>query len=85
VVHAPRGAHSVKPAIFYEIIERLYPEYEKRELFLRGQPRPGWLGWGNQAEAPAVRAEPTSEPPADGFELGELLDRAGDAADGTRS
>jgi N6-adenosine-specific RNA methylase IME4 len=75
VVHAPRGAHSVKPAIFYEIIERLYPEYPKRELFLRGQPRPGWLGWGNQAELPSVRPydEPTSEPPADGFELGELL------------
>lgn len=49
VVTADRGEHSAKPPIFYELIERMYPEFPKRELFLRGEPRPGWSGWGNQA------------------------------------
>jgi N6-adenosine-specific RNA methylase IME4 len=50
VVHAERGEHSKKPEIFYDLIERMYPEFEKNELFLRGPARKGWRGWGNQAE-----------------------------------
>lgn len=40
--------HSVKPVEFYEVIERMYPEYGKVELFARNR-RDGWDAWGNQA------------------------------------
>lgn len=40
--------HSVKPQEFYQIIEQMYPEYERVELFARNQ-REGWAAWGNQA------------------------------------
>jgi N6-adenosine-specific RNA methylase IME4/ParB-like chromosome segregation protein Spo0J len=49
VVTAPRGEHSAKPDVFYAMIERMYPEFAKRELFLRGPARKGWTGWGNQS------------------------------------
>jgi N6-adenosine-specific RNA methylase IME4 len=47
VFMAPRGAHSVKPAVAQELIERMYPEYARVELFARNT-RPGWQAWGNQ-------------------------------------
>lgn len=50
VIRVERGEHSVKPAEFYEIIERNYPGIGKIELFCRS-PREGWDAWGNQAEA----------------------------------
>jgi N6-adenosine-specific RNA methylase IME4 len=50
VIESPRGRHSEKPEVFYELIERMYPELPKVELFAR-QPREGWGRWGNQAEA----------------------------------
>ena len=40
--------HSTKPAEFYEVIERMYPDLPKIELFARGR-RVGWSAWGNQA------------------------------------
>jgi N6-adenosine-specific RNA methylase IME4/DNA-binding CsgD family transcriptional regulator len=40
--------HSVKPQEFYQIIEQMYPEYDRVELFARNQ-REGWAAWGNQA------------------------------------
>lgn len=40
-------AHSVKPEISYEIIQRLYPDLAKIELFAR-KPRAGWHVWGNE-------------------------------------
>lgn len=40
--------HSKKPIIAYEIIERLYPDCEKLELFARGK-RYGWSVWGDEA------------------------------------
>jgi N6-adenosine-specific RNA methylase IME4 len=49
VVEAPRGRHSEKPAVFYELIERMYPHATKLELFRRGNPHPGWAAWGNEA------------------------------------
>jgi N6-adenosine-specific RNA methylase IME4/ParB-like chromosome segregation protein Spo0J len=52
VIEAPRGRHSEKPARFYELIERMYPQARKLELFARGTPRPGWAAWGNQVEQP---------------------------------
>ncbi len=50
VIEAPRGAHSEKPAVFAELIERLYPDVGRIELFCRS-PREGWAVWGNQARA----------------------------------
>jgi N6-adenosine-specific RNA methylase IME4 len=49
VVEAPRGRHSEKPACFYELIERTYPDTQRLELFARGKPRLGWNTWGNEA------------------------------------
>lgn len=48
VIEAPRQEHSKKPEIVYDIIEKMYPELEKVELFCR-QPRQGWKAWGNQS------------------------------------
>lgn len=48
VVEAPRAEHSEKPATFYDVIERMYPEFSKIELFCRSA-RDGWAVWGNQA------------------------------------
>jgi N6-adenosine-specific RNA methylase IME4 len=45
-----RNDHSVKPTFFHEMIERLYPELPKIELFAR-QARPGWAAWGNEIAA----------------------------------
>ena len=54
VIRAPRSKHSVKPNEFYLIINRMYPDLEKIELFYRADsekpPAPGkWTGWGNQS------------------------------------
>jgi N6-adenosine-specific RNA methylase IME4 len=40
--------HSEKPKEFYGIIEGLYPDCTKVELFARNK-RDGWFSWGNQA------------------------------------
>lgn len=50
VVEAARQAHSAKPATFYELIERMYPNAPKVELFSR-TPRDGWSVWGYEAAA----------------------------------
>lgn len=39
--------HSQKPEIAYQIIEKLYPDIPKLELFAR-QKREGWQSWGNE-------------------------------------
>jgi N6-adenosine-specific RNA methylase IME4 len=43
-----RSKHSSKPEIAYQIIESMYPELAKIELFARSK-RDGWEVWGNQA------------------------------------
>jgi N6-adenosine-specific RNA methylase IME4 len=48
VVEADRGAHSQKPERFYELIEAMYPNCPRLELFARGPARPGWSAWGNE-------------------------------------
>lgn len=48
VVEAPRGRHSEKPDLFYGLIDRMYPNAPKVELFARTR-RQGWAAWGNQA------------------------------------
>lgn len=49
VIQAARGRHSQKPEQVYQLIERMYPQARKLELFARGTPRPGWTAWGNQS------------------------------------
>lgn len=46
------AGHSRKPEISYGIIERLYPDARKLELFAR-RPRPGWDIWGNEVACTA--------------------------------
>lgn len=48
VITEERTEHSRKPAKFYDIIDTLYTHGERLELFLRGTPRKGWKGFGNQ-------------------------------------
>ena len=50
VIRSPREEHSRKPGIVYEIIERMLPNQKYIELFARGKARPGWVGWGRDAE-----------------------------------
>jgi N6-adenosine-specific RNA methylase IME4 len=49
IIEAPRGAHSEKPIAVLELIERMYPDLPKIELFRRGPPRKGWKAWGNES------------------------------------
>jgi N6-adenosine-specific RNA methylase IME4 len=53
VIHAPRGKHSEKPEIFYELIESYFPNLPKIELYAR-RARKGWDCWG--LEAPEAEA-----------------------------
>lgn len=54
VVRIPRDPeHSAKPIEFYGLIELMYPEYDRIELFARNQ-REGWAVWGNQAIDPQL-------------------------------
>jgi N6-adenosine-specific RNA methylase IME4 len=50
VIEAERGPHSQKPECVYQLIERMYPDCSKLELFARGTARPGWTAWGNEVE-----------------------------------
>ncbi len=50
VVTAPRTQHSAKPERFYELIEAMYPDFTRVEMFARLN-RTGWHAWGNQIEA----------------------------------
>ena len=60
VINAPRHEHSRKPDEAYKIIERMYPELPKIELFARGT-RKGWHAWGNEAVAPEESSNETCQ------------------------
>jgi N6-adenosine-specific RNA methylase IME4 len=47
-----RSTTSAKPKHVAEMIERLWPNTPKIELFCRGRGRPGWKVWGNEAVPP---------------------------------
>lgn len=49
VIKGKRTEHSKKPEEFYELIESMYPELPKIELFSRNK-REGWKNWGNQSD-----------------------------------
>lgn len=42
-------SHSQKPEISYRIIERLYPDAKKIEMYCRRK-RSGWFAWGNEVD-----------------------------------
>jgi N6-adenosine-specific RNA methylase IME4 len=67
VIHERRTKHSKKPVKAYEILEAMYPDAKKVELFAR-QPRAGWDAWGNEVaptpEVAAVLAPVDEEDPA---------------------
>jgi N6-adenosine-specific RNA methylase IME4 len=50
VIRAKREQHSKKPVVVYELIDAMYGEMPRIELFCR-TPQPGWSVWGNQSEA----------------------------------
>jgi N6-adenosine-specific RNA methylase IME4 len=58
VIQSLRREHSRKPDETYELIERMYPELPKIELFARGM-RKGWAAWGNQALIPSDLSIPS--------------------------
>jgi N6-adenosine-specific RNA methylase IME4 len=47
VIRERRREHSRKPEASYALIERMFPDLPKLELFAR-QTRPGWDVWGNE-------------------------------------
>jgi len=49
MIECPRGKHSEKPDISYQIIEEVTPE-PRIELFAR-RARPGWHVWGNEVDS----------------------------------
>jgi N6-adenosine-specific RNA methylase IME4 len=59
---APRGEHSEKPDVVYQMIETYFPSLPKLELNAR-RARKGWIGWGN--EAPATTVVPGEVLPAE--------------------
>jgi N6-adenosine-specific RNA methylase IME4 len=67
IFDAPRREHSRKPDEAYALIERMYPELPKIELFARAR-RSGWDAWGNEV-AP-------TEANGDGLDTPEYLKQA---------
>jgi N6-adenosine-specific RNA methylase IME4 len=72
VISAKRREHSRKPDETYALIERMYPDLPKLELFAR-HARPGWDCWGNEV-AP-------TEANGDGLDIPECLRRTPKAAE----
>lgn len=58
---AAKGAHSVKPRAFFDLVDRVIPDGNRLELFAR-TPRPGWAAWGNEADGSRVQSQPAPEP-----------------------
>lgn len=48
VIEAPKGEHSEKPEEMRCLIERMFPDARRIELFARSAPD-GWSVWGNEA------------------------------------
>lgn len=50
--------HSQKPECAYVMLEDMFPDVRRIELFARSR-RPGWDAWGDEAPAPDARKEET--------------------------
>jgi N6-adenosine-specific RNA methylase IME4 len=48
VIEEKKERHSQKPAVFRELIDRLYPSGPRVELYAREKMK-GWTAWGNEA------------------------------------
>ena len=68
VIFAPVGRHSEKPAVFRKMIETMFPNLPKVEMFARGNAPPGWRFWGNEATNDVAGAAAWLDPP-DGFAI----------------
>lgn len=51
VFYAPRGEHSAKPRVAYDIMEQRTDAEHRLEMFAR-EPREGWTVWGNEVPEP---------------------------------
>lgn len=49
MISAPRGKHSEKPKVVYYLLEQMFPNNKKVELFARTK-REGWKVWGYEAD-----------------------------------
>ena len=47
VIESPRRQHSQKPVELADMLDRIYPDVPKVELFAREE-RPAWTAWGNE-------------------------------------
>ena len=47
VFRQKRGKHSKKPEVVHKMLEQMFPDAKKIELFAR-EARPGWGAWGNE-------------------------------------
>ncbi len=56
VLKFKRREHSRKPDEICQIIDDMYPELNKIELFCRGVPAQGWAGWGNECVQQAEKS-----------------------------
>ncbi len=73
VIKAPRGRHSEKPAVFAEMIERLYPSTPKIELFARKARRGlGCLGQRGTLDGGGIVTDQTNKIVPDAAEVGAL-------------
>jgi N6-adenosine-specific RNA methylase IME4 len=48
VISEERGEHSAKPEASYRLIEQMFPEAKRLEIFSRRE-REGWTAWGNES------------------------------------
>jgi N6-adenosine-specific RNA methylase IME4 len=71
ILRVQRREHSRKPDEAYALIERMYPDLPKIELFARGEARPGWTVWGNEALGPGASQPPPD--PDDGLDIPGFL------------
>jgi N6-adenosine-specific RNA methylase IME4 len=62
VIEAPRGEHSAKPPLVRQLIEDMFPNLPRLEMFAR-ETAPGWDSWGNEVPATEPAGE-FSEPEA---------------------
>jgi N6-adenosine-specific RNA methylase IME4 len=84
VIIERRTTHSTKPIAAYRMIERMFPDRRKLELFARPPAWPGWwaVGLDTTAEAAAFRADlqdmsrSTAAPTGDNAETPEFSRRA---------
>ncbi|SAL39656.1 hypothetical protein AWB69_03971 [Caballeronia udeis] len=71
----PRREHSQKPDEFYDVIERMYPELPKLELFHRGVTRAGWYMWGNEVQHGPAQIERSTAGRSMADEINETMGR----------